>query len=170
MFYLIDEKDELFDQKILVNSLTLKSIEVVTGDDDYSVVFTNNNDDTCFDFEPNALFDVNQVISEIATHPTKHLNNSFIVVTDLDNINSISNRFGHSSPIIRKANKILVNIYDFGLVYEKEGEYIITTAEKNIKIQESPEEIYQQLASKIVKVENTINTTVDTTPQWKKKL
>lgn len=167
MFYLIEEKDDLFEQKILVNGMNLKSIEVITGDNDYSVVFTHNDDDTSFDFEPNSLFDVNQVISELASQKPIEYNNPFIVVTDLDNINSISNRFGHFSPIISKASKILVNIYDFGLVFEKEGKYIISTATKNITIQESPEEVYQQLVSKIIKTDNNV---VDTTPQWKKKL
>lgn len=167
MFYLIDEKDGLFGEKILVNALNLKGIEIITGDEDYSVRFSHKDDEKFFTFDPNHIFNVNQVITEIANHSSVQYNNNFLVVTDLENINSISSRFGHFSNIIHKTSKILININDFGMVYEDDGTYVITTAEKNMTIQESPEEVYQQLLAKIVTVEHN---TVDNKTKWKTTL
>lgn len=167
MFYLITEKDGLIDDQILVNINNLKSIEVVTGKGNYSVRVTHKDSEIAFVFDPKKIFDVNHVITEIAQQSPMTFNNNFIVVTDVDNITNISNNFGRSSEIIDKASKILININDFGVVYDSNNEYIITIANKKITIKESPEEIYQQLLSKIVKKESTIS---DNKSQWKKTL
>lgn len=165
MFYLIDEKDGLFNQKILVNSNNLKSIETVTGQK-FSVRFSHANEENLFVFEPKDIFDVDNVITEIAQQQPVTFKNDFIVVTDIENIQNISKLLGEFSPVINKASKILINIHDLGLVYEKEGKYIITTSGKNITIEESPELIYQQLMHKIIKPESSN----DIKSQWKKSL
>lgn len=167
MFYLITEKDGLIDDQILVNINNLKSIEVVTGKGNYSVRVTHKDSEISFVFDPNKIFDVNHVISEIAQKEPVTFNNNFIVVTDIDNITSVSNRFGENSHIIDKASKILININDFGVVYHSNNKYMITIANKKITIKESPEEIYQQLLSKIVKKEIPV---FDNKSQWKKTL
>lgn len=168
MFYLINQKDGLFDQSILVNGLNLKSIEVSTGDDNYDVIFTHLDDDnTTFSFVPESIFNVDQVIHEISQLKPPVYFNDFIVVTDIDNIENIQDRFGHNSQILGKATTILININEINLVYEENDQFIINTSHKNFTIQESPEAVLNLIKFKIVPEETPV---LDSKTQWKTKL
>lgn len=169
MFYLINQKDGLFDQNILVNALNLKSIEVSTGgdDDNYDVIFTHLDDDTTFSFEPESIFNVDQVIHEISQLKPPVYFNNFIVVTDIDNIDNIQDRFGHNSQLMGKATTILININDINLVYEEDNQFILNTHHKNFTIQESPEDVLNLIKFKIIPEETPV---LDIKTQWKTKL
>ena len=152
MFYLIDEKDEFFNGKLLVNALNLETIEVATNGKP-EVVFRHFNDENMFAFNESELFNVDEVIQNISELTPEQYSNPFIVVTDQQNIDFYS----HDSKIRKKVSKILVNIESIGIVYEKDYEYILTTKNQNFTIKESPEEVFFLIQEKIIN--NNLNNT-----------
>lgn len=153
MFYLINDKDGLFKESILVNAMNLKSLEVTTAtdDDDFDVKFTHKGqeDETVFGYNDNEIFNVDSVISKIASMKKWQFDNPFIILTDIENVNTIIENFGSNSKLLSKMTTILINIHDIGLVYEDEDEFILTTAHKNFTISESPEEVLQLIEAKL---------------------
>lgn len=159
MFYLINEKDELFGEMVLVNAMSLQSLEVETEEDksELDVIFRHNNDENSFTFSGDNIFNVNKVIQNIAEMKAWHFENPYIVLNDIENTQNISHVFGKHSELHSKVSTILVNLYEIGLVYEEDGQYILTTSEKDFTIKESPEEVFNLIREKVIFPEQADN-------------
>lgn len=151
MFYLMDKKDGLHEGSILINTASLKSLEVTTGKGNYCICFNFKGEEQLFSFKPQDLPDIADVIDYISQNPEPEYFNHFIKVTDSENVKGISNRFGKNSDILTKASFILININEIGLVYQNEEGYILTTDTKNYHISESPKEVFDMIQSKMIK-------------------
>ena len=156
MFYLINEKDGLFGEMVLVNAINLQSLEVETDNDkeESEVIFRHKHDENSISFDSNNIFNVNKVINNIADMKQWYFENPYIVLSDIENVENIQHVFGKNSELCSKLSTILINIYDIGLVYEEDGQYILTTPEKNFTIGESPEEVLSFIKEKIITLEN----------------
>lgn len=155
MFYLIDEKDGLYGQKILFNADNLKSLEVTTGKNGFNLCFNFQNETQSFSFDPEKIPNVNQIIENIVQMSEQTYSNKFIVLKDIQNVRTISGRFGRNSHILDHATSILINIHEIGLVYEHEGEYVMTIDVKNFAIAESPEKVFHMIQSKTLENNKT---------------
>lgn len=86
-----------------------------------------------------------------------HFENPYIVLNDIENTQNISHVFGKHSELHSKVSTILVNLYEIGLVYEEDGQYILTTSEKDFTIKESPEEVFNLIREKVIFPEQADN-------------
>lgn len=150
MFYLIDEKDGWTEEGILVNSSNLTSIVVQTGKGNFDLVFTYKSKENSFDFNPQEIFNVDNIIRNVVNLSECSYNNNFIAFTDVSNIEIIIERFGPNSELLSKIGTFLLNINDIQLIYKDDEGYIIATEEQNFNIKDSPKEVFDMIQKKIV--------------------
>lgn len=164
MFYLISKKDGC-NQDILINGLNLKSIEVSTGDKkSWNLVITHQDGEMSeFGFKPEEIFDVSNVLRNIASIHQNKLINPFIVLTDIDNVEEAIDRFGKNSSIPNKVSSILVNIEDIQIAYlDDDDNFILSTNSDNFTVKESPQLIYDLICEKIIPLDfNEANRSVE---------
>lgn len=65
MFYLITQDLGIHGESMLINTISLKSIEVSTGDKYFDLIVTHYNDINKFSFKPENLINVDTIISDI---------------------------------------------------------------------------------------------------------
>ena len=165
MFYLISKKDGLNGSEFLVNAMNLKSLEVMTANAEYEVIFTHRETNNTFNFEPRKMFNVGQVMEEITALPEVQYINPFICVTDIENINTVKESFGHDVDMIEKVSRILIKMSEISLVYEDDGSFVIATESKNFTIKESPQEVMELIEAKIKHQEQEVESA-----RWKHNL
>lgn len=150
MFYLINEKDGLSGDGILVNALNLKCIHVSTSSKRFDINFKHKTEEKSFSYSPEEIFNVDNLIQNISQLTNIEYSNNFIVLTDIENIKYINENFQKKLYLHNKVITILMNINEIELVYNDKGHYILSTCYRDFHIKESPEEVFCLIKNKIV--------------------
>lgn len=152
MFYLIDEKDGLKKEQgsILVNANLLKTLDSCmsrNGNEINVRFYFFKGDNECFSFNNENCFNVNLVMEKLSQLKVENYSNALMIFKDFENIKALQNKQFY----LHKFSNILVNLNSIALVhkYEKGGS-IVVTQEKNILIQENPEEVFSMINSRIL--------------------
>lgn len=150
MFYLIDEKDGLENETILVNIQSLKLMEVLTSKKEPTINLSfrfSEEEDSRFNFHKDACFNVNQVMKNMETVEEVSYKNHLISLTDSENIRSLHKEQFY----FHKFSNLLVNIHSIQIAYCSDHNFILITKERNLYVQESPSEIFTIIQNKIKK-------------------
>lgn len=157
MFYLVNEKNNLSNESILINAHNLEAMETVTESrDDLELTFHFANETFSFSFNENNFPHADQIIQEISELTPKAYTTPFIVLTDIENINTFK-ELNFNPKILKKAISILVKINDIYLVCEKDNEYYLHTSQLKLTIKESPEEVFKLIQFHIQQENSVLN-------------
>lgn len=150
MFYLITQDLGIHGESMLINTISLKSIEVSTGDKYFDLIVTHYNDINKFSFKPENLINVDNIISDITQLKTCSYINNFIALTDIENRDTINKQYGTQSILHNKASTLLINIEDISIVSESKKHYCLHTHNQKFIIKESPKEVFDIISQKII--------------------
>lgn len=148
MFYLIDEKDGLLDKKFLVNINTLLFLETSTSKSDSVELAFHflSKEDLRFPYKKDNCLNVNALIKTLSEIQEVQYKNKHIALTDVDNFKS----FKRAQFYLHKFSDVLVHLESIFFAYEKDGFTFVLTEHYNLKVKESPEEIFAIIQNKIL--------------------
>lgn len=149
MFYLIDEKDGLLDKKFLVNINTLLFLETSTSkskSDSVELAFHFVKEDLRFPYKKDNCLNVNALIKTLSEIQEVQYKNKHICLTDIDNFESLKREQFY----LHKFSDVLVHLESIFFAYEKDGFTFVLTEQYNLKVKESPEEIFAIIQNKIL--------------------
>lgn len=143
MFYLISEN-------LLVNINTLRVMESVvkkgSSDIELKLFFSNAESDMeIIPFKKDTCFNINHCMEKIALLEPVEYKNKQLVLTDFLNINALKNEQFY----LHKFSNILVHLDSVLCVSLIEGATHLITYERNIKITETPKEVFEKIQLKI---------------------
>ena len=142
MFYLIDEKDGLKSEAILINVKNLKFMETMTQrkSSEVSVAFHFSEDECArFSFDKDSCFNVNDVMRKMEDLEDVTYKSNVICLTDSQNVLSLQNEQFY----LHKFSNILMNLDSIQIVYFLHGHFKVITKERNVQVKESPLDIYR---------------------------
>lgn len=154
MFYLIDDKDGVNfpNDYMLVNTKLLKMLEVTIEKNAKNIEMafcfsSKSSENDVFTIDKDGRFNTNQIMENLSRVTAQKYDNALIVLQDTQNINQLKNHQFY----LHKFSNILINLDNICLVYTNvENENIIVTLQKTISIQQTPQQVFDMIQSKVI--------------------